>query len=227
MHPHLKRVAVEDALYANAPHLEWLKRLNYRYIIGVKPADHQWLFDYVSVGKRNSITFMRDSKTYQLSWFNDVPLNASHEDSRVNFIACEEMNNKGKRQHFTWITDIPVTQQNSYQLMRGARARWRIENETFNTLKNQGYHFAHNFGHGYRYLNSVFAHLMMLAFLVDQLQKLCCPLFQKALKACLKKKHLWEALRNYFRCSFIDCWEALFHALVIKPELHLTWPNTP
>nr|WP_198246747.1 hypothetical protein [methane-oxidizing endosymbiont of Gigantopelta aegis] len=23
------------------------------------------------------------------------------------------------------------------------RARWRIENETFNTLKNQGYHFEH------------------------------------------------------------------------------------
>jgi len=36
-----------------------------------------------------------------------------------------------------------------YRIMQGARARWRIENETFNTLKNQGYHFEHNFGHGY------------------------------------------------------------------------------
>jgi hypothetical protein len=26
--------------------------------------------------------------------------------------------------------------------MRGGRARWKIENETFNTLKNQGYHSA-------------------------------------------------------------------------------------
>src|SRR5918998_1373581 len=33
-----------------------------------------------------------------------------------------------------------------YRIMQGARARWRIENETFNTLKNQGYHFEHNFG---------------------------------------------------------------------------------
>jgi hypothetical protein len=32
--------------------------------------------------------------------------------------------------------------------MKGGRARWRIENETFNTLKNQGYHFEPNFGHG-------------------------------------------------------------------------------
>ena len=40
-------------------------------------------------------------------------------------------------------------------LMRGARARWKIENETFNTLKNQGYHFEHNFGHGHQHLSTV------------------------------------------------------------------------
>jgi hypothetical protein len=29
--------------------------------------------------------------------------------------------------------------------MRAGRARWKIENETFNTLKNQGYNFEHNY----------------------------------------------------------------------------------
>jgi hypothetical protein len=28
------------------------------------------------------------------------------------------------------------------------RARWKIENEHNNVLKNHGYHFEHNFGHG-------------------------------------------------------------------------------
>jgi len=28
------------------------------------------------------------------------------------------------------------------QLMRAGRARWKIENETFNTLKTQGYHYS-------------------------------------------------------------------------------------
>jgi hypothetical protein len=32
--------------------------------------------------------------------------------------------------------------------MRGGRARWKIENETFNTLKNQGYNLGHNYGLG-------------------------------------------------------------------------------
>ena len=31
-------------------------------------------------------------------------------------------------------------------VMRGGRARWKIENETFNTLKNQGDAFEHNYG---------------------------------------------------------------------------------
>jgi hypothetical protein len=59
-----------------------------------------------------------------------------------------------------------------FDIMRVGRARWRIENETFNTLKNQGYHFEHNFGHGYKNLSVVFAVLMMLAFLVDQVQQI-------------------------------------------------------
>ena len=55
------------------------------------------------------------------------------------------------------------------------RSRWKIENETFNTLKNQGYELEHNFGRGCQHLATV---LMLLAFLLDPLQELCCPLFQ-------------------------------------------------
>jgi len=62
------------------------------------------------------------------------------------------------------VTDIPINEANLMHLMRGARARWKIENETFNTIKNQGYHFEHNFGHGYQHLSTVLMHLMMPAF---------------------------------------------------------------
>jgi hypothetical protein len=82
--------------------------------------------------------------------------------------------------------------------MRGARARWKIENETFNTLKNQGYQFGHNFGLGKQHLSEVFVLLMMLAFLVDQIQQLCCPLFQAAWKKWKTKRSLWEKVRIHF-----------------------------
>jgi hypothetical protein len=41
------------------------------------------------------------------------------------------------------------------KLTCGGRARWKIENETFNTLKNQGYQFEHNFGHGKQNLSCI------------------------------------------------------------------------
>jgi len=99
-------------------------------------------------------------------------------DHLVNVLEYWEIDANGKVQHFSWITDFVLTPDNVYDIMRGGRARWKIENETFNTLKNQGYCLEHNYGHGEQNLSVVLALLMMLVFLVDQTQQLCCPLFQ-------------------------------------------------
>ena len=117
----------------------------------------------------------------------------------------------------SWITALRLNKGTVYQIMRGGRARWRIENETFNTLKNQGYHFEHNYGHGYRHLSVVFAMLMMLAFLVDQVQPLCCPLFQAVWAKLGSKRRLWEKMRalfyHYALVSMRPLFEALFYGL--------------
>jgi hypothetical protein len=97
--------------------------------------------------------------------------------------------------------------------MQGARARWRIENETFNTLNNQGYHFEHHFGHGYQHLSVVVAVLRMLAFVVDQVQQLCGPLFQAAWAKWGSKRRLWEKRRALFDDYALDSMEHLFQAL--------------
>ncbi|MGE3541900.1 MAG: hypothetical protein AB7N91_31345 [Candidatus Tectimicrobiota bacterium] len=131
----------------------------------------------------------------------------------THFIECWETAADGKAQHFSWITDVRVNKGTVYQIMRGARARWRIENATFNTLKNQGYHFEHNFGHGYHHLSVVFATLMMLAFLVDQIQQLCCPLFQAAWAKWGSKRLRWEKMRAYFSVYALESMRHLFVAL--------------
>lgn len=221
MHPNLKMLAVEDALYGNAPHIELLRSLNVAYVIGVKPSDHAWLFDWVRACKPKIKTLDENAKHYELRWVGDAPLNASREDIRVNFIECVETDAKGKQRHFTWITDMEVTEENIYTLMRIGRSRWKIENETFNTLKNQGYHFEHNFGHGYQHLSNVFAHLMLLAFLIDQIQQMCCPLFQAALKSALKLKRFWETMRYYCTQCYVESWDALFRAYTDPPKVVL------
>jgi hypothetical protein len=100
-------------------------------------------------------------------------------------------------------------------------ARWNIENETFNTLKNQGYHCEHNFGHGNQYLSTVLMHLMMLAFLIDQIQQCCCRLFQAALTAARSKTRLWRKLRNRFDLCLIPNWEVLYQSIIQPPRLPL------
>jgi Transposase DDE domain len=217
-HPHLKLIVTEDSLSSNAPHIEVLQEHNLHYILGVKEGDHAFLFQQVAAAElagRVTSYDREDSETGMHQHFrfvSDVPLNESNADLRVNFLECWETVNS-QVQHFSWVTDLCVTKGTVYQIMRGGRARWRIENETFNTLKNQGYHFEHNYGHGYQHLSVVFAVLMMLAFLVDQVQQLCCPLFQAVWAKLGSKRRLWERMRALFYDYALDSMRHLFEAL--------------
>src|SRR4030095_3972046 len=132
-------------------------------------------------------------------------------------------------QHFSWVTDLRVNKRNVSTLMRGGRARWKIENETFNTLKNQGYNFEHNYGHGQQHLSVVFATVMMLAFLVDQTQQLCCALFQAVWAKLGSKRLLWERMRalfyDYAFASMRHLLEALLYGLK-KPSPSLVFDSS-
>jgi hypothetical protein len=229
-HPHLSVIVVEDALSANAPHLDDLRDAGMHYIIGVKPGDHAFLFEHLraadEAGRTQTDTLV-DSTTGVLHHFrfhHGVPLNESHPDHLVNVLEYWEIHptkivkkveRVGKVQYFSWITDFVLTPHNVYAIMRGGRARWKIENETFNTLKNQGYHLEHNYGHGQHNLSVVLALLMMLVFLVDQTQQLCCPLFQAAWqKRWSNKRSLWEELRNLFHSFLFASMQELYEAMV-------------
>ena len=99
-------------------------------------------------------------------------------------------------------------------MVRGGRARWKIENETFNTLKNQGYNYEHNYGHGKKHLCHVFALIMFLAFLIDQTQEHCCGLFQEAKKKKKTRMNLWGSIKALFQTYFINNWEDLFNSII-------------
>ncbi len=218
-HPHLKLIVIEDALRSNAPHIRELQDHNMHYILGVKEGDHKFLFEQVRQAESaGRVTVMEsvDEATgvrHRFRFLDEVPLNESNQDLLINFLGYDEIHPNGREQHFSWVTGFPLTEQNVYQIMRGGRARWKIENETFNTLKNQGYQFEHNFGHGNEHLSVVFAMLMMLAFLVNQTQQLCCPLFRSVWKKLGSKKMLWERMRSFFREYIVFSMQEIFEAL--------------
>lgn len=214
-HPHLKLVVVEDALSSNGPHIKHLQSLDYRFILGAKESDHRFLYDWVNQTPGVTEQTYTDERgtIVRYRYLNGAPLNDAHFDLEVNFLEYWETSPDGATRHFAWVTDIEIHADNALWLMRAGRARWRIENETFNTLKNQGYHFEHNYGHGHRHLATVLAHLMMLAFLIDQIQQRCCRLFQQALDKALSKTRFWRQLRGLFDNVLIPDWEVLYRAI--------------
>ena len=227
-HPHLKVLVVEGGLASNHPHLSLLDSLNMNYIIAVKPGDHRYLFDWIKdlPGQVYTQTDEKDTQ-HDFTCYDDVPLNDAHHDYRVSVIKYTETKKNRKQQHFSWATKIPVTSDTVYELMRAARARWKIENETFNTLKNQGYNLEHNYGHGNKNLCSVMTMLMVLAFLIDQVQQLCCKHYQKA----REKKGAFKVLFDTARCSlqwfvwesFTDLWLFLYDSKNKPASVECAW----
>jgi len=234
-HPHLKLIVIEDGLSSNGPHIRDLERANMHYILGAKQGDHPLLFHHLEQAAQkgelteHTLVDPQDPKvTHEFRFLDGVPLNQAHLDLLVNVIDYRQHSDT-KTLHFSWVTDFTVTKDNVYALMRGGRARWKIENETFNTLKNQGYHFEHNYGLGQEHLSEVFVMLMMLAFLVDQTQQLTSALFRSVWKKFGTKRSLWENVRNLFHVFELESMEMLYTALLHgyrqpKPEIFYADP---
>lgn len=203
-YPDLKILLVEDALYANAPHIRQITSYDWRYVLNIKPDSHQSL-ERQFAGRRttNQVKELRytDNKgtKHYFAWTNTLSLCESAPDVTVNYLLYEQTDKLGNLTRWTWITNLPLNSRSVEKVMLAGRGRWKIENETFNTLKNQGYHFEHNYGHGYENLASVLALLMFLAFTVDQILQAYWSLFQQVRAGLRTKSKLWDSLRSLFK----------------------------
>lgn len=53
--------------------------------------------------------------------------------------------------------------------------------------------------------------LMMLAFLIDQVQQLCCQVYQKARKHGGRLSTLFERIRTLIRFGIFDSWHQMYN----------------
>jgi hypothetical protein len=217
---------VEDALYANAPHIRQITGYNWKYILSVKPDSHQSLErQFGGRQARGQVKELRQRDAqgveHYFAWTNDLFLCDSAVDVRVNYLLYEQTDKHGQVKRWTWITNLPLRASTVERVMRAGRSRWKIENETFNTLKNQGYHFEHNYGHGYLNLATVLALLMLLAFSVDQIQQHCWKLFQQVRAGLRTKAKLWESLRSLFKVLIFRTMTALYRHMAYQYNIQL------
>jgi hypothetical protein len=120
-----------------------------------------------------------------------------------------------------WITDLEITSDNAKNLIDAARARWKIENECFNSLKNHGYNIEHNYGHGSNNLCYNFYNFTLLAFTMHQIHQLTDKLFQEMRAQFGRLASLWNEIwtmvnRLYF-LSMETLWELLAKDLDYEP----------
>lgn len=219
-HPHLKVIVLEDGLSSNGPHINTLRENNMSYILGAKPGDHEYLFELLYSSDKTKYFEFKDDKGFfhQFQFINNVSLNKSNPEVIVNFFEYRETDPNGKETNFSWVTDIKITEENILQLSIGGRTRWKIENETYNMLKNLGYHFEHNYGHGKKHLSTIFCLLMLLAFLIDQIQEIACSSFQAIRKKTRTYYSLWERMRVIFEYKELLSWEH-FYQVIMKKKL--------
>ncbi len=225
-YPALPILLVEDALYANAPHLRQITGYGGRFVLNVKPDSHQSLGRQFA-GRRESgqVSELRQTNAeglqHYFAWTSGLCLCESATDVRVNYLLYEQTSTKGVVTRWTWITNLPLSARTVERVMRAGRSRWQIENETFNTLKNQGYHFEHNYGHGTQNLATVLALLMFLAFTVDQIQQRCWELFRRVRAGLRTKAKLWESLRSLFKVLLLRTMEALYRQMASLYDIQL------
>ena len=79
----------------------------------------------------------------------------------------------------------------------------------------------HNYGHGEKHLATVLAVLMMLQFLIDQVQEFACPLFNAARNRYPSKIQFWDYFRSRFLEHLLPSWEVLFKSIIygVKPQI--------
>jgi hypothetical protein len=223
-HPQLPVIVVGDSLYSCAPSIRELQKQRFSFLLVVKPGDHKSLFVDIEGMRRGRMLerlARKDSKSrrYVYEWTNQIPLGADAKSPVVNFMALSIFDAQGKRT-FTnsWVSDIEVSKDNVEHLVRGARSRWKIENEGFNTLKNYGYHLEHNFGHGERYLSEAFFLLNLIAFFVHQILELVDELYQEARAGFSARIEFWNAIRATFRLFLFAEWDQVLQRMNAPPQ---------
>lgn len=221
-HPKLRVIIVGDGLYSKQPFIEEVKAGGMSYILVAKPEDHKILKEWVNEQrqlKEVSRIQVKDMKgrLHVYEWINEVPLNGNKETVMTNYFEYWLIDKGKTTYHNSWVTDINVSEDNVRELVRGGRCRWKIENEAFNTLKNQGYHIEHNFGHGKKNLSMNFFLLNLLAFFVHQILELTDLLYQECRRVFGSKRNLWDHLRVSIRMLLFPDWETLLMRL-LKPS---------
>jgi len=176
-----------DDLYSRQPLCETMVDNGLNFILVCKPSSHKTLYEWIDFLETGSITTVetkhcqgKKTRIYTYRFVNDVPLRDGDDALKVNWCELTITNGKGEKTYkCSWVTNHLISKENIVELVKAARARWKVENENNNVLKTKGYHLEHNFGHGKENLSSTLVTLNLLAFLLHTLMDMMDSKYQR------------------------------------------------
>jgi len=223
----LRPVYLGDDLFACQSVVKRLLETGDDFLFTCKETSHKALYDFIDGAElaRHEVKVRKGKtqETQRYRFIEKVPLRDGNDAVLVNWIGFEILDAKGVLKYKTaFATSLPVTKADLAEIAACGRARWKIENESFNVLKNHGYELEHNFGHGETYLAMTLAALNLLAFAWHTVLDLIEPPWRKAREAAEKRTSFFAHLATLTRFVVFPAWSDLLGALAtftIPPEL--------
>ena len=223
----LQPTLLGDDLYSNRPFCEKIVEKGWSFIFTCKDESHQWLAETV----RNSYVHelrevkwdprKKRSMVYTWKYLNEVPIRYDEKEPFVvNYFSYEIRTEGAKKPNYSnsWITNKTISDMNVAYLAECGRARWKIENEHHNVLKNRGYNLEHNFGHGSSHAADIFFLLNLLALQFHTILEYCDVEYQLTYSIFPARVAFFEALRVLIRRRYFASWSKFLHYVRGKDE---------
>jgi hypothetical protein len=220
----LRPVYLGDDLFSRQPLCEAVRAQDASFIFVCKPSSHPLIEEYITGIDlpRLEDANVKRGKTHAVHryrWLCDVPLRDGKDALAVNWFEIEIVDAKGKTTYRnSWVTDLPVGPDTVVEMAACGRARWKIENETFNVLKNGGYNLEHNFGHGKQHLAAILASLNLLAFAFHTVCDIADDLWRAARQKLGPRYNFFNKLSAITAFLIFPSWQDLLLTLAFaKP----------
>ena len=217
----LNPVYLGDDIYSKQPVCEEVLAVGAHFLFVCKPDSHKTMNEYLTGVEVPALSrqIKRGKKffTYTWRWMLGLPIRDGKDALEVNWLEITIRDSNGKITYRnSFVTDLPVDADNVEDLAAAGRARWKIENETFNTLKTKGYNLEHNFGHGKNNLSAVLATLNLIAFAIHLAAELADKTWKAAIEVAGSRVRFFNNLRALTAYLLFPSWDSLLKTLAFQ-----------
>jgi hypothetical protein len=218
-----------DDLHCNQPFCELLLKHHLDFILTCKPDSHTTLYEEVALLDQagavtrceNRVWTGKEHHLWNYRFVTCVPLRRPPHALKVNWCELTITRETTGEQlyHNAFATNLQLNEKSVRTVVAAGRARWKVENEGNNVLKNHGYHLEHNFGHGQKHLSTDLIMLILLAFLCHTALQLCDHTYQRLRAELGTRRTFFNDLRALTRYHFFESWKHLIDFMVEGLEM--------